>query len=113
MAKGSVVTVVVSLTFVPFFKKDKDVYVPVGATSEIVSSVECGPDESWWPGVDVQFGGQQPPEPPAPFTKTVEFVLGKCLGGAIAAPATSVLPWTDDESVLRDWASKAAISSAP
>lgn len=77
--KSAVVAVVIVISWVPFLKDspEKSHYYPVSLERQ-VATTECPSGTSWWPGFAVEFGGEQPPVPPAPFESTVIFTLGTC-----------------------------------
>ena len=71
-------TTVLTILFVPVVGKRHHVhYKPVSETRQ-VSAVKCAASERWRPYLQVTETGN-PPTPPAPFTRTITMVRGKCV----------------------------------
>lgn len=75
--RGAVVTTVLTLFFVPVFKHHGVSY-RVESKSVHRSVARCAPGTRWRPSVDSTVTGG-PPHTPAPYTKVITTVFGKCV----------------------------------
>lgn len=75
--RGAVVTTVLTMFFVPVFK-DHGIRYRVESTSVQRSVAHCAPGTRWRPSVERTVTGG-PPHTPAPYTKVITTMVGKCV----------------------------------